>query len=216
MYQQTDRFRKNLKKRIRKEFNYWFVLAFDELNAVKVKKELTGLYDRLLDYNKSEFQKIAGEARMFALQYLTDEEKRRLRGKEKSLDDYIEFVLTSYNYTTTYLYYPETDRKRLRLGEIMLTSREYHDHKMYNTGVKKAADLWYTQSYQYAIDIEDTVVVETFKAAGIHEVIWNAEQDERTCHVCHDMDGNIYDIDEVPNKPHYFCRCWLEPYRGED
>lgn len=214
MYQQTDQFREKLKKKIRKEFNYWFVLAFDEINAVKVKRDLTALYDRLLEYNEEEYRKIAKAARAFSIQYLTAKEKKKL--KDDVIDEYVEFVLTGYNYTTEYLYYPEAERKRLILGERILTAKEFHDHKMYNKAVQKAADLWYTQSYQYAIDIEDTVEVETFKEAGIDQVVWMAEQDEKTCHVCHGLDGQIFDIDDVPNKPHYFCRCWLTPYRGDE
>lgn len=216
MYQQTDRFRAKLKKEIRKEFNYWFALSFDELNAIKVKRELTALYDRLLAFNEKEYLKIIAEARLFVLQYLTKKEKHQLSKHEKALKEYLEFVLTGYNYTTQYLYYPEAERKRLRLAEEILTAKEYHDHKMFNHAVKKAADLWYTQSYQYALDLEDAVEEEMMRDAGIDQVIWVAEHDEKTCHTCHSLDGQIFDIDEVPNKPHYFCRCWIKPYRGDE
>lgn len=216
MYQQTDKFRARLKKKIRKEFNYWFALSFDELNAIKVKRELVALYDRLLEFNEKEYLKIIHEARLFVLQYLTKKEKSQLSEHERTLKEYLELVLTGYNHTTKYLYYPETERKRLRLAEEILTAKEYHDHKMYNAAVKKAADLWYTQSYQYAIDLEDAVEEEMDREAGIKKVKWMAEHDERTCHTCHKLDGQIFDIDNIPQKPHYLCRCWIVPYRGTD
>jgi SPP1 gp7 family putative phage head morphogenesis protein len=68
---------------------------------------------------------------------------------------------------------------------------------------------------QYAVDLEDEVAKSVYKAVGVKRVQWVAEQDERTCGVCHELDGTIYDLKDIPPKQHYQCRCYLIPVRVE-
>lgn len=168
------------------------------------------MFDRLLEFNEEEYRKVYSFAVKFAYSYLDKKPKKVI-----SVDDAIEVILAQYNFTTGYLYYPEAERKRLRIYEQMMTAKQYSDHKQYNKWLHTGANLWYKQSLQYAIDLEDYVTETIWKDAGVKYVEWIAEIDERTCHVCRDRDGTIYPIDKVPEKPHYLCRCYTIPAKGE-
>ena len=213
MYQQTDKFRESLKAQIRSEFNRLSVMSFDELNVVRISKELKGTYGRLMDYNYREYRKIVEESHLYALTLLSKEEKKKESEDPFDLDEFIEYVFTTYNYVTGYLYKKEAERKRLRQGEEMATSREYRDRPRYRKTLQKSANLWFTQSAQYAIDLEDYTVLETLRRAGVKKVQWIAEDDFKTCAVCRKLDGMVYDIEKVPHKTHYNCRCMVVPYK---
>lgn len=213
MYQQTDKFLKSLKAQIRNEFNHLSVLSFDELNVVRTKKETTAMFKRLLDFNMKEYRKIVDEARAYALSLLTEEERKKEAQEEFDRESFIEYWLTTYNWVTGYLYKKEAERKRLRLSEEMLTAREFRDRKRYATSLTKGANLWFTQSGQYAIDLEDQTCLEVWKRAGVKKVQWLAEDDHKTCSHCRKLDGQVFNIDKVPHKTHYRCRCVVVPYK---
>ena len=209
-YQATDKFLKQAKKKIRTEFNFLSVLSFDELNAITVKKKTAEMFSRLLQFNEDGYAEIVRSAREYALSLLSDEEKKKV----DKLDDeeYVEYVLSNYNPVTGYLYESEAERKRLRLAEQILTAKEYLDRESLNKGLNRTANLWYTQTMQYAIDMEDNTCLDTWKEAGIKKVQWISEHDNKTCGTCSERDCQVYDIDKVPTKTHYNCRCRLIPY----
>lgn len=212
MYRQTDKFLKSLKTQIRNEFNHLSVLAFDELNVTSTKKETTSMYDRLLDFNYDGYKKIVEESFNYAIGFLTEEQKKKLEKKKFDADYEVDFVLENYNWVTGYLYTKEAERKRLRLAEEMMTAKEFHDRSKYSRVIQKNANLWYTQSKQYSIDIADNTVLHVWKQAGIEKVVWVAEHDDRTCGDCNELDEKVFPIDSVPHKPHYGCRCTIIPY----
>lgn len=213
MYQATDKYRKSLKEKIRSEFNHLSVLSFDELNVVRVKKETKAMFKRLLDFNREEYLKIIEQARSYALSYLSDDEKKKESEEKFDRDSFLEYVLTTYNFVTGYLYEAEAERKRLRLSEEMSTARQFLDRNRYRTSLSRAANLWFTQSGQYAIDLEDQTVLDVWKRAGVEKVQWISEDDSRTCSHCKTLDGQVFDIDKVPHKTHYNCRCKVLPYK---
>gem|GEM_PF-3567401 len=218
MYQPTDRYLKKLKTKIRREFNHLSVLPFDELNVIRVKQETKRVFQELLDFNMREYKTIVTDARAYALSMLSKEQRKKA---EKATDgeywreSFIEYWLTTYNPVTGYLYKREAERKRLRLSEEMSTARAYHNRKRYATSLKKAANLWFTQSGQYAIDLEDQVTLHVWKKAGIKKVQWMSEKDDKTCMTCRLLDGKVFDIRKVPDKQHYNCRCRIIPYKNK-
>ena len=86
----------------------------------------------------------------------------------------------------------------------------------YHKELHKFADLWHTQTKQYAETMVDKTRVETFKKNGIRRVRWVTENDEKVCHICKERDGKVYDIEKIPVKPHYYCRCWIKPVLEKD
>lgn len=213
MYQQTDRYLKLLREKIRKEFNHLSVIAFDELNVLKTSKLTQSMFERLMKFNKKQYEKMVHQARLYAITFLNAEEKEKESKQRIDEDAMVESVLIAYNLITGYLYKSETERKRLRLAEEMLTAREYGDRSYYAKTLNKTANLWFTQSSQYAIEMEDETVKKVWKTAGIKKVKWVTENDNRVCSVCKGLNGQIFEIDNVPPKQHYHCRCTIKPVK---
>ena len=206
MYQTLDKWLKKVKKKIQTEFNHMSVIGFDELNVVGTKKYTQEMYDRLDAENKKAYRKIASEAY-----------KKAGGPKATEIDDeWVAGVLAMYNLVTGYLYNKELERKRLRLNEQILTAREYDSRSAYNECLRRSANLLYTQSMQYGIDIVDKATIKALKDSGVKRVRWISVHDDHRCGDCKDRDGKIYKIDEIPEKTHYGCRCYLEPVMEED
>ena len=123
----------------------------------------------------------------------------------------VDKVLSEYNPVTGYLYGRELKRKQERLVESMITAKKNNDRSFYRDSLRTNANLLYTQSKQYADDVADQTVIEVWKKVGIKKIQWITEKDEKVCSECRPLDMKIFDIDKVPPKPHYNCRCKKRP-----
>ena len=216
MYRYLDSLLAKAKKKIRTEFNRMGVMGFDTLNVVNTKKITKEMFDRLLADNEKMYRKAADEA--------YSEGKKKARGAgytevEKAEGvggEWLVGILLAYNLVTGYLYDREVERKRLRLNEQILTAREYDSREMYNDSLRRTANLWWTQTSQYGIEVVDKATLQAYKDMGVEEVKWIAELDSRTCKVCRERNGVIYKLSKVPTKTHYNCRCRLEPVEVEE
>ena len=172
------------------------------------------MVSRLLKSNKREYLKIAKEA--------TEEASNDINAigiKATPIpisEKYVDETLGEYNPVTGYLYYPEADRKRSRLAEALITAVILGLRPDYHKELKKFADLWHTQTLQYAETMVDKTRIKTFKKNGIKRVVWVSEHDNRVCEECKERDGKIYPINAIPTKPHYNCRCWIEPLKEDN
>ena len=215
MYEYLDSLLAKLKKKLRTEFNRLGIMGFDSLNVINTKKVTQEMFDRLLDNNEKAYTKAAkdaySKARKIALAAGYAEEK-----SEGISAEWLLGVLLAHNLVTGYLYDREAERKRLRLNEQILTAREYDSREMYNESLRKAANLWWTQTLQYGITVVDEATLKAYKDAGVYKVRWVAEIDARTCKVCRERHDKIFKISEVPRKTHYNCRCYLEPVKTEE
>ena len=215
MYKYLDSLLAKVKKKIRKEFNRLNVMGFDSLNVVNTKRVTEEMFERFLADNEKTYQKAAKDAYSKAkktaagMGYAEEEETDLPPG-------WLLGVLSAYNLVTGYLYDREAERKRLRLNEQILTAREYENREMYNESLQKAANLWWTQTLQYGISVVDEATIRAFKDLGVDKVKWVAELDNRTCSVCRERNGKIYQLSKVPAKTHYNCRCYLEPVEIEE
>lgn len=165
---------------------------------------------RLLKDNKKAYIKIAEAASEEA----ADDVKEVSGVKVKSLkidEKYVAGILAAYNPVTGYLYENEADRKRARLAEALIAAVIAGLRPEYHKELQKFANLWHTQTKQYGDSIVDATRIETFKKNGIRRVRWETEDDEKVCEKCKERDGKVYDIDNIPIKPHYRCRCWVVP-----
>ncbi len=124
---------------------------------------------------------------------------------------YVDGILNEYNAVTGYLYYPEADRKRARLAEALIAAVIAGLRADYHKELQKFANLWHTQTLQYGETVVDKTRLDTFKKNGIRRVRWVTQGDEKVCKECKERNGKIYDVDNVPEKPHYRCRCWIMP-----
>lgn len=215
MYEYLDSLLAKAKKKIRTEFNRLGVMGFDSLNVVNTKKVTKEMFDRLLSDNEKTYRKVAddayGKAKKKARSVgYTEDEPEGVGG------DWLLGVLLAYNLVTGYLYDREAERKRLRLNEQILTAREYDSREMYNESLRRTANLWWTQTSQYGVEVVDEATIQAYRDMGVDKVRWVTKLDSRTCKVCRERNGVIYELKKVPPKTHYNCRCHLEPVEIEE
>ena len=214
MYRYLDKLLEIEKKKIRTEFNRVSVMGFDELNVVNTRTTTQSIYDKFLSDNEALYLKSAKNAYKKAWKSAKD---AGFSGKEEDVDgEWVVGMLAGYNLVTGYIYDKEADRKRLRLNEQILTAREYSNREMFQESLRKAANLWFTQTTQYGISAVDEATIKAFKDMGVKEVRWIAADDEKTCPTCGARDNNVYKIDKIPPKPHYGCRCYIVPVKPKE
>ena len=214
MYRYLDKLLEAEKKKIRSAFNRVSVMGFDELNVINTRKVTKTMYDRFLEENEALYLKAAQDAYKKAVKKAKAE---GYEGEEEEVDGaFVVGLLAGYNLVTGYLYKKEADRKRLRLNEQIYTAREYNNRSMFQDSLRRAANLWWTQTTQYGISAVDEATVKGFTDMGVEEVRWIAANDEKTCPTCGARDDKIYKIKDLPPKPHYGCRCYIVPVSKEE
>lgn len=196
-------------------------MGFADLSAGRITTLTKNMLERLLRANKKAYLKIAKGATDEAV----DDLKALIEGggfdemnaptitfKPITVNEkYVEGILEEYNPVTGYLYYPEADRKRARLAEVLIAAVLFGLRAEYHKQLRKFAKLWHLQTLQYGETMVDKTRIETFRKNGIRRVKWQSEHDEKVCEECKERDGKIYPIDAIPAKPHYRCRCWVVP-----
>lgn len=213
IYNRLDKILPETKKALRREFNRLSLMGFDELNVLNTKKVTKELFERLVSRN----QKMYLESSVFAYHFAMKTAKENgFRGEERKIDDmWVYDYLQSYNPVTKYIYKQETDRKRMRLNEAILTDREFESREDFQTDLRQSASYWWRQTTQYGIGVCDQAMLDAYRDSGVEKVMWRTMEDGRVCDDCDARDGVIYEIDKVPPKEHYGCRCILLPVGGD-
>ena len=215
MYRLADKLLEQLKKLIRREFNRLGIFGFDELNAPRVTRETTDLFDRMKAENKKRYLEAAKKAYLDAVA-LAVAAGYRDPGEGKISDAWLIGFLGAYNFVSGYLYESEAERKRLRLAEQMMTAREYLNRTRYNDSLRRSANLWWTQTAHYMLDAVDKATLDGYRDSGVEKVKWHTNIDGRECSVCRERHEKVYAIDKVPPKAHRNCRCYLVPIKKEE
>lgn len=214
MYRYLDKLLEAEKKKIRSAFNRVSVMGFDELNVINTRKTTASMYDKFLEENEALYLKAAKDAYRKAVKAAKAE---GYEGEEEEINgSFVVGLLAGYNLVTGYLYGKEADRKRLRLNEQIYTAREYGNRNMFQDSLRRAANLWWTQTTQYGISAVDEATVKGFTDMGVERVQWIAADDEKTCPTCGARDNKIYKIQDLPPKPHYGCRCYIVPVKTKE
>lgn len=181
---------------IRKQFNKTRLTIGSDLSNGTRK-----LYKKLQRINVSALAVIAADAYAEA------------DGKDDTVNEkWVLGLLAAYGVVTGYVYNNEADRKRDRLFEALSAiNTESVDAEAKTRQIfTRANSLWLKQTEQATIDIVDEARITAFKENGVTYVRWVSEHDSRRCKECADLDGTVYPIDEIPEKAHINCRCWLE------
>lgn len=187
-----------LEKQIRKMFaRNRNITGFDELNVISASKTM---YKELDEQAREAFLKLARERYK---DFVKQNPNKTITAA------WIATLLASYDAVTKYVYEHEVDRKRARMAEAVIAS----DNKLHE--MLKARNLWINQVKQYTITVEDSAVIEAYKALGVERVKWNTERDAKVCSECMARSGKVYRIGNIPPKPHPNCRCYLTPVNKE-
>lgn len=165
---------------------------FDELNVTERGKTL---YTALCKDNEQAFLDLAKH-----IYYETEP-----HGKKDPNKKWLLAFLAAYFAVTGYVYDHETDRKRAYFVEGVIADK--HTKAALQRQAKKALRYWNDMTYEYADGVTDKARLKAFEDAGVKQVRWNALSD--ACEECQELNGEVFDIDDVPDKPHRHCRCWL-------
>lgn len=193
MYSQADKGIQYLNKRYVRMFGRLkSVLRMDELNIMNGVNEMFAEIDPMV---KEVLLRIAKGT------------YKRIRGDhEDAIDEmWVLAFLSAYDPITKYVYLGEQDRKRTRLIEALIATRSPEE-------VDLAMRIWSRQTTQACIEITDKAAMKAYEDMGIRKVVWETEEDLRVCKVCEKRQGKVYELKNVPKKPHYNCRCWLRPF----
>lgn len=177
---------------------------FDEMNILQTKRHVNKLYKKVFSAVRKEFLKIIDpiiqEVYAEALDMGFD-------GDIRDLDEaWIEEFFEEYNPVTKYVFANEIERKKMRLFESLVADMP---GKMQS--YKTAEKLLTKQIQQYAIELEDAITKAVYKDIKVEYVMWNAEDDDKTCGVCNELDEQVFELKDAPPKQHYGCRCYLTP-----
>ena len=210
MYEYTDKIIKILNKKYIKLFNDLKKLKIDELNVIS---PVTKVYETAKKLAKESYIELALWYYDYIIKsdFFTEEQKKKAHKlTKKQAIDLVEEMLEDYNAVTLYVFNHEVDRKKTRLFEALNSTNKRNEE------IKKALRYWVLQSSQYADAITDIAVEKAFIDNGVQKVKWITQEDERVCTTCNERHNKVYDIDKIPDKAHYNCRCYVIPIRSSN
>ena len=192
--------------KVRKEFRHNRLALFDEMNIVQTKKHINKLYKKIFKIIKSELLAVANNI------YAEVADEAVELGFDGDLGDideaWVEEFFKEYSPVTKYVFSNEIDRKKSRLFEALVADLEERLNS-YETAEKQIVK----QIKQSGIEFEDEITQTAYNDLGVKKVQWVAEQDNKTCGVCNELDGEIFNLEDVPPKQHINCRCYLIPVK---
>lgn len=198
MYKRTDRVIDYLLEEFIKLFNKAKVIThYDELNVISYSKEL---YTRIDELVKEAFLELAKSTAKEVVDV----------AEELITMEWLLGILNEYNPLTKYRYETELERKRQRFAEAVIASNENKEDE-----IEKALNYISRMVSQYALEVTDSALQVGYEQLGIKEVMWHTEEDDKVCEKCKKMNKKIYPIDKIPIKPHWNCRCYVLPVKGE-
>lgn len=168
------------------------LVSFDELNVLQ---EVNTLYAGIYVIIRGLFLQMANKV------YKDNVRRRELR----TLDEqWLDEILNGYDPVSKYVFSSEMDRKCARLIEAIMASSTKPQE------VDAAMRSLSLMCHTYAVRVTDEAVLQALLDDDEDLVRWIAEKDGKTCPTCLGRDGRIYEIEELPSKPHINCRCRFE------
>lgn len=191
MYELTDIVIENIRKELIRDFSKLkSLLSYDELNVMSATKAV--------------YSKIDLYVRQMFLQLMQAVYKKVTKRTCPYNYAWLESFLLEYDEVSKYVYANGFERKRDRLAEALIASPKKNEE------IDAALRYLSFMLTAYAVRVTDQVVLTAYRDMGIDAVRWKAEKDNKTCTICKHRNGHIYDIEQVPPKPHLNCRCEYE------
>lgn len=193
------------------EMNRQNIRSFDKLRLIqgdvkRLIREIHEVYEVSRRKARQRYYEIAFEAYLIALSLCGIPGKKASSMAEDAIDEeWVEMLLTDPDPVTLYSFLPEAERKEARLVEAV-TVTEHPDEE-----IEKALRYWTRQIGQFALTATDRAMLDAYEDAGITRVMWNTATDERVCTECHELNGQVFPIEDLPRKPHQNCRCYWTP-----
>ena len=199
VYSYADILIREMNKRNLRLFGKLKLLRLDELNVMQT---VSRVYEESASLAERRFESIYADAYEAAYLLATGKEKE---ADESVIDDWLLDMLEDFDAVTHYRFNEEKERKKARTAEALIAT------KIESREVDKALRFWTLQVSQYADRSVDDGRIQAFRDAGVKRVVWRTEEDTRVCADCDELEGKVFDIEDVPEKVHFRCRCWVEP-----
>ena len=207
-YEFADKAIKDLNRRALREFNGLRTLKFDELNVLRSVKKV---YQDLVKRAKYWYLLIAEDAYIEALiEAGYDREEAEDMAEDAITDDWVLDMLEEYDGVTLYRFDKETERKTERTVEALLATENR------NQEIDKALRIFVKQLAQYADNAVVQATIEGYMDGGVEYVRWHTQEDDKVCQACNSLDDKVFKIEDIPDRPHWRCRCWLSPAKGDE
>lgn len=131
---------------------------------------------------------------------------------DDEIDDLVEMYLSGLlsepNEVVHYTYDAEVYRKRDRAKEAI---NSVAGRVVKQIEIDKHLRYWSAMTGFYVDFVAQGAEMQALKTAGIDRVQRHEMKDDKVCSVCKKADGEIYDIDKIPELPHPRCRRWFTP-----
>ena len=193
------------------EMNRQNIRSFDQLKLIRgdvrrLIREIHEVYEVSQRRAKRRYYEIAFEAYLIALSLCGISGRKAADMAEEAIDDeWVEMLLTDPDPVALYSFLPEAERKEARLIEAVSVAEQP------DAEIDRALRYWTRQVGQFALTATDRAMLDAYEDAGIEEVVWACEKDERVCVGCKERDGKVYLLSNPPKKLHLGCRCILLP-----
>jgi len=203
VYEPTDKALKEINRYNIRAFGRLRLIPADELNVIR---QVRTVYTSSIQQVRKRMRKACeDEFWMYLVMCGWDTDKAIRMASGEIPFVWIDDLMDEVDPTVRYRFWDEAERKQMRLVE----SLSIPDGR--NLEIDRALKQWTRQIGWFGIFATDAAALAAMKKANVKKVMWNTEQDGRQCGECDDRNGNVYDIDKVPPKPHNGCRCWLTP-----
>lgn len=220
IYATADKEIKDANREIVRDFGRLKTARFDEVHVIRM---VTALYREQARKLRRRYYEVGFEAYLLGLYLCGITGVKAHSMAEKAITiGWVDERLKEVNPTTLFRFDTETERKAQRLIEALTGAAETDGsasggggkpHAGTDGEIDRAMKAWSKQAAQYALSITDDALLAAYGDAG-EDVMWLSERDARVCTECHQLDGKVFRVDEVPKKPHWLCRCRLVPAKG--
>lgn len=175
------------------------LLPFDELNVLHGAGDI---YATLYQVVKTSFLRLARRA------YADRRGLSHRSGKvaRAITQDWVDSQLKAYDVVTKTVFENDFHRRGELFAEAVIAT------KLVDAETKEALKRITLMVKQEAITVTDSATYKADVDNGTEQVMWLTRDDEKRCTHCAVLHGEIFDLDDVPDKPHRNCRCWTVPY----
>lgn len=201
LYAMADRAIKAMNRENLKAFGRLKLAKWDEINIVRM---VGAVYDESARLAQKRYLEVAKDAYIRAM---LEADMSRKEAERAAFEDitmlWLLGMLEGVDPVMMYSFAAETERKKQRLIEALSVAENK------NQEIDRALRAWTVQVAQFADNAVYRARMDAFRAAGIENVMWVTQRDNRVCRECDDLNGEIFPIDAVPPPQHPHCRCYI-------
>jgi len=187
------------------------VLDFDEMN---VMKQVDSMYADIDKQVRKKLKELWVDRFLEMMAFLLAEKYIKRIPDDDEIDELAEMhlagLLDEPNEVTHYTYAHEVLRKRDKAKEAVLSVPTKAQKQL----ILDKHLRYVLQQIAWYIDFtSQDAEIASYEEAKVKRVQRHEQKDDRVCAVCKAADGEIYDVDKIPELPHPACRRFFTPVK---